>query len=893
MDGLGLLVAIVAFILVLVAFRRIAKLESRIAELRRDLGRSPAAEATPQPVAPIAPPSESGEDAEVVPSNWVSTRQADEPERSDVLPETAEEVSAAPPSPARPPQGPRDMEQALASRWFVWIGGVAIALGGLLFVKYAYDEGLISPLLQIVLGLLAGVALVVAGEVVRRRALTVEEGSVSYVPAALSAAGLAVLFGSIFAAYALYELVAPMTAFVGLALVGFGALALSRWQGPLIAALGLVGSYVTTALIPSADPNAWGFFPYLLVILAASFAVLRGRSWWWLGYAAVAGAAVWSGLWLDGPFEPADLWPLGLFAHAIGLVALFGIRGRAILEEASGDITVPRTLTPPLAIGLAGLAAGVLVLGLLVERTTHAAGALALFTAAMAVLLVLGWLKHGLAALAPLAGLLLAADLLSWPDAAFHALTLDENGIYSWSNSFGPQSAAFLRWMLSSAAVLTLAGIAGPVFGRAPIPWALLGAGAGVVFVVGAWARADFLLGDSSWALIATLAAVALLAGALAAGRRAEGAAASHGAGLLAAGAAALLVFACDRLADGVWLTIAIAVLALAYAAASRMIASALMGPVTVALASLATVRLFLSRELWLDDRTLPFGQHWVLYGYGVPAVLFVAGARLLHRAGHARAATALEGLSLGLFISLVSMELRVLIGGGFLYDEPAFLEVAAHVLAWLGAAYGLMYRQRLYSSIIAMWGARLLIAASVVAIVLFNVLLLNPAVTSDTVPGNIVFNALLLAYLAPIVLIGLIARRLDVIGWQRLKPVAGGLALVLAFVYLTLETKLVFQGKLMVVESLSLAESYAYSAVWLAFAVALFIAGLRLGRQVVRLAGLGVMALVVVKVFGLDMSNLEGLYRIASVVGLGLCLVGIGWLYQRFVQRPRAGRAA
>jgi uncharacterized membrane protein len=46
-------------------------------------------------------------------------------------------------------------------------------------------------------------------------------------------------------------------------------------------------------------------------------------------------------------------------------------------------------------------------------------------------------------------------------------------------------------------------------------------------------------------------------------------------------------------------------------------------------------------------------------------------------------------------------------------------------------------------------------------------------------------------------------------------------------------------------------------------------------------------MVLVVLKVFLWDMSSLEGLYRIASFIGLGLCLVGIGWLYQRFVQ-PR-----
>ncbi|OYU72425.1 MAG: hypothetical protein CFE32_23785 [Alphaproteobacteria bacterium PA3] len=52
------------------------------------------------------------------------------------------------------------------------------------------------------------------------------------------------------------------------------------------------------------------------------------------------------------------------------------------------------------------------------------------------------------------------------------------------------------------------------------------------------------------------------------------------------------------------------------------------------------------------------------------------------------------------------------------------------------------------------------------------------------------------------------------------------------------------------------------------------------------------VLALVVLKVFIGDMSNLEGLLRIASFVGLGFCLVGIGWLYQRFVRGAAPVRA-
>lgn len=891
MDGLGLPVAIVAFVLVLVAFNKLAKLETKLAQLKAEL----AALRTSPPVAPETPyepvAGTTDEDAErreieqqiaAQVSSWATSPPAPE---AETHPEPDQQ-------PAPQPKGGRDMEQALASRWFVWIGGIAIAVGGLLFVKYAYDEGLISPLLQIILGLIAGIVLVMAGAAVRRKLLTDSEGQRSYVPAALSAAGLAVLFASVYAAHALYTLIAPTTAFVGLAVVALGALVLSRRQGPLIAALGLIGSYASPALVSTPDPDGWSFFPYLLVILVASFAVLRGRPWWWLGHAAIAGAVAWTGLWLmGGAYEPADLWPIGLFANLLGLVAFFGLKGRASLDEP--EDARPASWDQPVIIGLSGLAAGAILLGLLVGESRHDHSALILFAAGMTILAVIGWRRQSLSFLAPAAGFLMFACLMAWNDAAFHAMTLDEHGIWTWSNTFGPQVTGFLRWMMLSAAAFTLAGIAGVLLRREATSWGLLGGGAAFLFIWGAWARADMLLADGSWAAVAGGFAVLLLAGTTAANRRAEEPAANLGVGLLAAGSAALLVMALDRLLDSLWLTLAIAALAAVHAFAAQVLKARLMGPIAAALGTLVAVRLFLSRELWLDDRSLAWGQHWVLYGYGVPVILLLLGAHALRRAAHPRSAAALEGLSLGLFMALVALELRVLISGSALYEEPQFLEMAAHILTWLGAAYGLMNRQRLYSSLIATWGARVLLALAAAAIVMSSLLGLNPVMTEAPVPGNLFLNALTLAYLAPAMVVALIGRRLHVIGWQALKPFAYGLSLLLLFVYVTLQTKRVFQGKIMMLESLSLAESYAYSAVWLVFALALFVAGLRFRQQPVRYAGLGVMVLVVLKVFLADMSNLEGLYRIASFVGLGLCLVGIGFLYQRFVQRPLESKSS
>jgi uncharacterized membrane protein len=866
MDGFAFLIAIVSIVMALVALNKLSKLETRLFKLKEELAQlksmPPAAEAAapPEAAAPVevASMTEAPAEAQAV----VSPSEPAEPEA---------------PVPVAPPP-PRDMEQALAGRWFVWIGGVAIAIGGLLFVKYAYDNGLISPVMQVVLGLAAGLVLILLGGFVKRRSAPAAEASPDYVPAALSAAGLAVMFAAIYAAYALYAIIEPATAFAGLAGVGIGALLLSRVQGPFIAALGLLGSFVTPALIPSVEPQAASFFPYLLIILAAALLTLRGREWWWLGYAAVFGFFVWSVLWLTGLFTPADSWTVGLAALAAGLLALVLPRGFSALREGAGG------LTPALSLGLVGQAAATVILVLLVLRTGHGTEALRLLAAGLAVLVLLAWFGHGLARLAPFAALVMLAVLASWPEAAFHALTLDEFGLWSWSSSVGPETERFLRWMLGSAGVFTLIGGAGVLMRSGKADWGALGGGAAFLFIFGAWARADFLMTPQNWAMLAAGFALFLLLVTALWSRWEQGD--GLGAGFLSAGAAALLVLALDRLLDGLWLTLAIAGLAFLFAAFSSILRPRLIGAVTAAVATLATVRLFLSRELWLDDKTLPWGEHWVLYGYGVPALLFLLGGRLLRSSDHPRSAVALEGMSLGLLISLVSLEIRVLIAGGIAYEDPRFLEMAAHILTWAGAAYGLMHRGQPYSSVVSIWGSRLLLLASAAGAVLLNLGALNPVITGEPVAGGPWFNALLLAYLAPVPLIALIARRLDVIGWESVRPAAWGLALILLFAYVTLQTKRMFQGMIMVPESLSLAETYAYSAVWLAFALVLFVAGIRLGRQPVRLAGLAVLALVVVKVFVGDMSNLAGLYRIASFVGLGLCLVGIGWLYQHFVRR-------
>jgi uncharacterized membrane protein len=85
--------------------------------------------------------------------------------------------------------------------------------------------------------------------------------------------------------------------------------------------------------------------------------------------------------------------------------------------------------------------------------------------------------------------------------------------------------------------------------------------------------------------------------------------------------------------------------------------------------------------------------------------------------------------------------------------------------------------------------------------------------------------------------------------------------------------------------------EFYAYSAVWIAFALSLLAMGILRRSGPLRYGSLAVLMITVLKVFLFDMSDLTGLFRVASFLGLGLTLIGIGRVYQRYVFAPRNPR--
>jgi uncharacterized membrane protein len=176
-------------------------------------------------------------------------------------------------------------------------------------------------------------------------------------------------------------------------------------------------------------------------------------------------------------------------------------------------------------------------------------------------------------------------------------------------------------------------------------------------------------------------------------------------------------------------------------------------------------------------------------------------------------------------------------------------------------------------------------------AIVFGLLLAVNPLHTGEPV-GGLFFNLILLGYGFPAVLAIVLAlstrdRRPMPYRWF-----AAATAFILSIAYLTLEVRTLYHGPVLTVGATSNAEQYTYSAVWLAYAVVLLLAGIWLRSQPARLASAMVTALTVAKVFLIDMAGLTGAWRALSFIGLGVVLVSIGWLYQRLLF-PRRNAAA
>jgi len=213
------------------------------------------------------------------------------PKRSSSVPPPLPQFVTQPPPPvlSSPPRStpaahqrpPVNWESFVGVRMFAWIGGLAFFLGVVFFVKYAFENNLISPPIRIAASAVVGVALIAVGLLPSLRKYRIPSQS-------LIATGVLVLYADIYAAHSSYGLISLTVASAVMWVVTGVALALGeRTDAPGILWLGLIGGFITPLLFRTAYQSSVGLFGYIGVVCCGIAAVAVIKRW---PYFLLAGA---------------------------------------------------------------------------------------------------------------------------------------------------------------------------------------------------------------------------------------------------------------------------------------------------------------------------------------------------------------------------------------------------------------------------------------------------------------------------------------------------------------------------------------------------------------------------------------------------------------------------
>ncbi|MCA1556322.1 MAG: DUF2339 domain-containing protein, partial [Acidobacteria bacterium] len=167
----------------------------------------------------------------------------------------------------------RDLEQLIGGSLFNWLGIIAVSLTVGFFLKYAFDNDWIGQRGQVLFGAVAGVGILGAAERLRARGYK----SYAYV---LSGGGILILYLTVYAARVFYDLISVLPAFLlMLAVTTTAVLLAARYNAYAIAVLGLIGGFMTPALLSTGVDNQFGLFGYIALLNSGVLALAYFKRW--------------------------------------------------------------------------------------------------------------------------------------------------------------------------------------------------------------------------------------------------------------------------------------------------------------------------------------------------------------------------------------------------------------------------------------------------------------------------------------------------------------------------------------------------------------------------------------------------------------------------------------
>ncbi len=769
-----------------------------------------------------------------------------------------------------------NLETFLMGNGLLWIGAVILSFGGVFLAKYSIEAGLFPPHLRIISGAIFGVLLIAVADYLYRHPARFNINT-PFISAALASGGVITCFAMTYVAFDFYAFITPLVAFAILACIATAAAWLSLRFGPLLAVIGIIGAYLVPALVSTGSNNILALLIYVALVSLSSTLVVASVKKSWLWYLTAAGHFLWMFIAIVLGDASHAVVILCFALISIYLFVLVPILGWRLAQTVRVAFSLKALIIPrkeQLGIILPAIAIGLFFLIHMFWNSENVNTMLWILTI-FSVVLCIAPIKHS------------AFD--TWPFIAlalvlFTYLNLPieydySDNLFVFSGHYLVTQVAFFSFALYAFyvhIVLRKASVERPAFLLllALAPLLVMG----ISYTFSPAEAAQYLYAVYATELLITALTFTYL------GVKEKSPMTAVTYWLLVNGA---ITLTCTMLLSANTLTLALAtqILLMTYLGLKFNVA---LPAWLFKLASIA-ILIRLTASPWLEqyaEETL-FTLHWSIVVY--PLVLGILWlARRLQQSPSIK--NWLGGAMLHVLALMVTTETSYLLMGQYpQFGDMSFKQSVLMAMNWLILSAVYLWRSQ-YSSMKRLYQVFAAILITGVATIHIDISFINnPFMTIQETGSNIVFNWLLPLWLVPAALLFSLTKS------QVLKNLSRGaqltklftiIAAVFTVFYVNGLIRTSFNPYLRIdFNAFDSAELYTYSIVWLFAAIGLIVWAKKFLNEKLNRIGFSILAIVVLKAFVVDMAHLEGILRAASFIGLGLSLVALGWLFQRFRQ--------
>ena len=770
----------------------------------------------------------------------------------------------------------RGFEMNIAAKLPVWIGALSLILGIVFLVKYSIETGLLSPFVRVCLGTIAGSVMVAAGQWISQREYIANFKRISQ---GLMGAGLVALYASIYAAVGLYGFFPPLFGFVGMSIVSAMAVIFSLRHGQPIAVFGLIGGFLTPALI-GGEPNTIALFGYLFIFFAFMFHTMMRKGWWVLCLLSVLAGFGWPVLWIAALFNASEAFIVLLFV--IGLTGIvLSATHRIVLEDDRKESKIY-----PHLINIMAIAGCIFTIFWINHKIT---------------LTLFDWSMLGLLSAASITLSYFKPDIYLRPLFYKVSATFVLFALWAGKVSFGVALPViiglFALYVIGSGFILRQ-NVANPR------SWALLQTlSAGALYTLSYLfldMPAMFIAEDTLYGFLALGFAVVAIDQA-AKWRKVNH---EHMTAIYVLTASAFISTGFVIILPWSYAAMAIAGQVLATAYVYRETSIPVLNPIlytlTVGFALLSADQFILFADLFIhaildetaSNRLIKDLQlSMPVLHLGLPLVCLGGAIHFLSDTGKT-----LKDRGLIILYTKISLALSLALsyyGVRFAFDpesihyltgESSFIARSVMTILCFGVGYGaLKYFEKVDLTFLKPM-AMLVFAFVAARFIWFDFVIDNPYLDAAQKVGSLpILNGITLTYgAATAFAIWMTMNNFS----YKFPKVYIALAAASFLAMVSLHVRYAFNGEDLVEGVMSMEEFYTYSVVWLLSGLVSLGVGIHKNISALRLAATALIGVTICKVFLLDAAELDGLYRVFSFIGLGLSLIGLSFFYTKFVMK-------